>query len=150
MDASHERPHHDHADAEARVEEILGRLRAAGGRVTAGRRAIVAGLYSGDDHHVTAEDLAARVAVDRSTVYRTLDALERLDVVARVDLGQGRAVYHLVDHAHHHLVCERCGAVVQLDEAALDPVAAAVDAAHGFALAARRLTLTGTCRRCRG
>lgn len=150
----HERPHHSHDDVDQRVEEVLERLRAAGGRVTDGRRAIVTGLYAGDDHHVTAEELAARLRSDhpdlaRSTVYRTLEALERLDVVARVDLGKGGAVYHLVDHVHHHLVCDRCGAVVQLPSDALDGLAGQVEAAHGFALSGQPVTLAGTCRRCR-
>ncbi len=52
-----------------------------------------------------------------STVYRFLDELERLGVVDHVHLGHGPAVYHLASDAHHHLVCDRCGAVEEVPEA---------------------------------
>lgn len=149
-------PHH-HPSPEAHrasVDAALAALRDAGGRVTEGRRAIVTAVLAGDDHHVTADELAAALRADHpglalSTVYRTLDALEELGIVARVDLGQGRAVYHPIDHAHHHLVCSTCGAVEEVPGDLLDPLAADLDARFGFALARQQLTLTGTCTRCR-
>jgi Fur family ferric uptake transcriptional regulator len=141
----------DHRDA---VDAALVALREAGGRVTDGRRAIVAAVLDGDDHHVTADELAAALRADYptlavSTIYRTLEALEELGIVARVDLGQGRAVYHPIDHAHHHLVCSRCGRVEEVPDEALAPLAADLDDRVGFALARQQLTLTGLCRTCR-
>lgn len=148
---------HHHPSPEAHresVEAALAALREAGGRVTEGRRAIVNAVLAGEDHHVTADELATALRADHptlavSTIYRTLEALEDLGIVARVDLGQGRAVYHPIDHAHHHLVCSTCGAVEEVTEAALAPLAIDLEARVGFVLAARQLTLTGTCRRCR-
>lgn len=83
-----------------------------------------------------------------STIYRTLEALEELGIVARVDLGQGRAVYHPIDHAHHHLVCTTCGTVEELPDAALAPLARDLASRTGFTLSHQQLTLTGTCRSC--
>jgi Fur family ferric uptake transcriptional regulator len=147
------RPHAASEVAE-REAEILDALRADGGRVTTGRRGIVRALLSSPDHHVTAEDLAAAVQaahpeVHLSTVYRTLDALEERGVVDRVLLGSGRAVYHLTDHdhAHHHLLCGGCGAVVEVHDEDVEALRAAVRAAHGFELSGR-LVLPGRCRRC--
>jgi Fe2+ or Zn2+ uptake regulation protein len=150
----HERRAHVHDDVPERIEAVLALLRASGGRVTSGRRAIVAALFTGDDHHVTAEDVAERVQADYpdlalSTIYRTLETLEELDVVARVDLGLGSAVYHLVDHVHHHLVCDGCGRVIEVPDDVIAPLARAVDERDGFALSRQRLTLTGLCARCR-
>ena len=111
MGPAHHRHPHTHGDADDDVEAILDALRADGGRVTTGRRAIVRALFTGPDHHVTADDVAALVQADHpdvhlSTVYRTLESLEALGVVDRVNLGAGPAVYHLTDHVHHHLVCD--------------------------------------------
>jgi Fe2+ or Zn2+ uptake regulation protein len=137
-----------------RVEGALGRLRADGGRVTPARRAVVAALYEGDDHHVTAEDVARSVTarhpeVHLSTVYRALEALERADVVSRLDLGAGGAVFHLVDHEHHHLVCQACGAVTEVPDADLAALRRRLRERHGVDLASTGQTLTGTCRACR-
>lgn len=160
MPTDHARPHHrgDHPhsadEVDARIAATLELLRRDGGRITTARRAIVTCLYGGDDHHVTAEDVAAVVQVDHpdvhlSTVYRTLESLERLDVVAKVDLGPGPAVFHLVDHAHHHLVCTHCGAVTEAPADVVDTLARELDSRFGFAAAPHRLTISGLCRDCR-
>lgn len=142
------------AEVEERVDAALEVLRADGGRVTTARRAIVAATLGGEDHHVTADEVAARVQAEHpdvalSTVYRTLEAMEERGIVARIDLGHGRAVFHPVDQAHHHVVCAACGRAESLAPAAVASLAAELDARLGFALAPDHLTLTGVCRRCR-
>ena len=134
------------------MERILALLRADGGRVTTARRALIEALLAARAH-VTADDLAARVQaahpeVHRSTVYRTLDALERLGVVVHSHLGHGGGVYHLADERHQHLVCETCGAVVELPDAELVPLARAVRKRYGFTIAPGHFALVGTCRTC--
>ncbi|HYI60729.1 MAG TPA: transcriptional repressor [Acidimicrobiales bacterium] len=151
----HHRAPHVHHDVAARVDAALARLRADGGRVTPARRAVVAALYGGPDHHVTAEDVARAVAhshpeVHLSTVYRALEALERAGVVARLDLGATGAVFHLVDHEHHHLVCRSCGAVTEVADGDLDGLRRHLRARYGVELGATGQTLAGTCRSCPG
>lgn len=141
-------------DVEATVESILTEMRAEGGRVTTGRRAIVRSLVAASDHHVTADDLAAQVQaehpdVHRSTVYRTLDSLEALGVLHRIPFGVGGAVYHLVDHAHHHLVCTRCGSVVEAPAGLFSPIAEQVEAETGFSLDRAHVMISGLCAACR-
>ena len=146
-------PGHAHDDAGHRVDEILDALRVAGGRVTTGRRAIVNALYDAGDHHVTADDVARFVQADHpdvhlSTVYRTLESLEEIGIVTRVVLGAGPVVYHLADQVHHHLRCERCGAVTEVPGEVLDPLARRLAAEYDFALTDAHLVLTGTCAAC--
>lgn len=155
MTGADDRPRSGRTQPEAldRVEAILALLRSDGGRITTGRRSIVTALLTATDHHLTADDVAAIVQaehpdVHQSTVYRTLDALEHLGVVNRVNLGQGGAVYHLTDHVHHHLVCESCGAVVEIDEAAMAGLSAELRSRHGVTLSAHNVALSGRCRAC--
>ena len=135
-----------------RAEGVLAAIRASGVRVTAPRRAVVEALVAADDH-VTADDLAARIAVAApdvhlSTVYRTLDALERLGVVTHVHLGHGRAVYHLTDRMHQHAVCEACGAVVELPDDVLGEVQARLRRETGFEIDPHHFALVGRCAHC--
>jgi Fe2+ or Zn2+ uptake regulation protein len=135
-----------------RLERILALLRAEGGRVTSARRALVEALLSADAH-MTAEDLAARVQsahpeVHRSTVYRTLDALERLGAVVHSHLGHGGGVYHLADERHQHLVCEECGAVVEVPDAVFTPLARTVRRRYGFTIEPGHFALVGRCKGC--
>lgn len=134
------------------TEPILGLLRAQGGRVTTSRRAILV-AFLGSGGHVTAEALTASVQVDQpdvheSTVYRFLDELERLGVVDHVHLGHGAAVYHLASDTHHHLVCEECGAVVEVPEEAFAELRIRLHDEFGFALRPRHFAVTGRCRAC--
>lgn len=131
----------------------MDRFAAAGGRRTAPRRAIVETVVQVGGH-VTADDVAARVqerfpTVNLSTVYRTLEALEELDVLDHVHLGHGRAVFHLTERGHQHLYCERCERVETIPVEKLDGLRRLLDEEHGFALDDRHFALSGLCRRCR-
>ncbi len=134
------------------VDDILLRLRNAGGRLTEPRRAVIEALVS-VSVHPTADDLAEQVAltnpsVHKSTVYRTLDALTELGLVEHVHLGHGRAVYHLAGDDDLHLLCDRCGAVAHIGADVLDPSRAAIEADTGFVLEAGHFALPGLCQTC--
>lgn len=139
----------------ARYDQIVALLRRDGGRLTAARKAVVRALLEADDHHLTAADVTASVRdldpdFQESTVYRTLDRLVELGVVDHVHLGHGAAVYHLTDerHRHHHLVCSRCGRVIEASPSLLDAVARTVKREHGFVLEAGHFALGGLCAEC--
>ena len=154
MSPAHHREAHTHADVDEQEAEILGLLRADGGRVTTGRRAIVRALLTGPDHHVTAEDVARTVQADHpdvhlSTIYRTLDSLAEHGVVERVNLGAGAVIYHLTDHAHHHLLCTECGSVTEVPADLFRDLARLVDQRYGFKMPARHVAVAGRCADCR-
>ena len=134
------------------ADGILALLRARGGRVTSGRRSILEALL-GSGGHVSAEALTATVQAGRpdiheSTVYRFLVELERLGVVDHVHLGHGAAVYHLASDAHHHLVCDTCGTVVEVPEATFDDLRHHLRDDFGFVVKPRHFAVTGRCREC--
>ena len=138
----------------AQVDEILDRMRAAGGRITSARRALVTALLEADGHP-TAEGLAAAVQahqpdVHQTTIYRILDDLEHLGIVEHTHLGHGPAVYHLSESAHPHVVCERCGVVISVDRKAFDALARQLREKHQFVLHPGHFAVTGRCRDCAG
>jgi len=136
------------------VDVILERMRAGGGRITSARRALVTALLEYDGHP-TAEGLAAAVQarqpdVHQTTIYRILDDLERLGVVEHTHLGHGPAVYHLSESAHPHVVCERCGVVVEVERRAFDALARQLWEKHAFVLHPGHFAVTGRCKDCAG
>jgi len=137
-----------------RMDEILDLLRTDGGRVTPARRAVVQVLVDTDDH-ISAEDIAGRVQqampdVAPSTVYRTLEVLERLGQVEHVHLGHGPSKYHLAERVHVHLMCRGCDRVIELPDTYLDDLATRLAADHGFVLEPRHFALLGRCKDCGG
>jgi Fe2+ or Zn2+ uptake regulation protein len=134
------------------AEELVAALRTAGLRVTAARRAVCGVLADAPEDHLSAADIVERVSdeeVDPSTVYRILDTLEGLGLVHHVHLGHGAGAYHLTgSHRHHHLVCESCGAVVDVPLAELRGAIDAVTAPHGFVADDAHFAIVGRCASC--
>ncbi|HEU0027882.1 MAG TPA: Fur family transcriptional regulator [Ktedonobacterales bacterium] len=138
---------------EMRHEDPAGRLRRLGVRVTPQRVFVLEALEL-NSGHMTAEEImqwASRryPALNLATVYRTLDLLTEVGLVAQTDLGGGAASYELVgDSPHHHLACERCGAVIEMDEALLEGLRDEALRVHGFHARPRHLAIYGVCRSC--
>ena len=130
-------------------------LRQRGRRITRQRRLIWDTLVAEPEAHLSAEEVARRVreqlpGVDASTVYRTLDMLVREGLVRRTDLGASRAFFEpAADHLHHHVVCERCGAVVHLHDEEIGDVRERVERATGYALSRTDMSFYGVCPACR-
>ncbi|MFN8591801.1 MAG: Fur family transcriptional regulator [Thermomicrobiales bacterium] len=130
---------------------LADRLRRVGQRVTAQRLVILGALEQGE--HLSADEIFARVApqlpaVNRSTVYRTLELYRDLGLVSETDLGEGVRQFELIDEPHHHLICHGCGAILELDDDLVAPLRQAVQERYGFAPAIDHLAVFGFCAAC--
>ncbi|NIH67418.1 Fur family transcriptional regulator [Modestobacter marinus] len=134
---------------------LAAELRARGLRLTSQRQRVLAAVAALE--HGTPEEIGARLradagpggaAPDTSTVYRTLELLERLGLVWHTHLGKGAPIYHAAQHPHLHVVCQSCGEVQSVDPALLDGAAERLGAQLGFTLDVGHVALSGTCRAC--
>jgi Fur family transcriptional regulator, ferric uptake regulator len=134
---------------------LAAELRARGLRLTSSRQRVLAAVAALE--HGTPEEIHARLraeagpggaAPDTSTVYRTLELLERLGLVWHTHLGKGAPVYHAAQHPHLHVVCQSCGQISSADPAVLDGAAERLAAELGFTLDVGHVALSGTCRAC--
>ena len=130
------------------------RLAAAGERVTR-QRLLVADALASHGLRITAQGLYDRLRrreprIGRATVFRTLEALVAAGVARRLE--QDGHVYGYVacrpEH-HHHLACDRCGRVEEIEEGYITPVAERVAADLGFTIDDARLDFYGLCAACR-
>lgn len=138
--------------AEDRVDALVALVRQRGGRVTTCRRAVIEALASSREH-VTADDLMERVHarhpdIHRSTIYRSLADLEALGILDHVHLGHGRAVFHLSDDTHQHVVCEGCGHVIEVPGEVFRPLEQVLLADYGFRLQPGHFAVIGHCAHC--
>ncbi len=135
------------------AQPVADRLRQAGERVTA-QRLLIADALARGGRQVTAQDLYARLrrespGIGRATVYRTLEALVSAGVARRLELeGHVSAYVACRPQHHHHLACERCGRVEEIDEGYIAPVAVRVAKELGFRIDDARIDFYGTCARC--
>lgn len=134
------------------MDAVIKNFRASGGRITHARRSVLQALVTARTH-VTAEDLMNIVQsespeIHLSTVYRTLEALENLGAVDHVHLGHGRAVYHLTDNAHQHIVCEKCSSVEEVPSELFAQLEKNLMDNYRFKVRMNHFAVIGTCRKC--
>lgn len=137
------------------VSKDTAELRPKAMRNTNQRKAVLLAL--GDLHgtHPTASDIYGAIRVRNAqiglaTVYRTLDAMvERGDVAA---VRTGSAVrYDLTHDRHHHIVCQLCGLVTDVDASEVpSELIAFFERETGFDLKDASIQLNGTCASCSG
>jgi Fe2+ or Zn2+ uptake regulation protein len=131
--------------------ELTELFRAQGLKVTPQRQGIFRVLHD-NPQHPTAESVSAEVSQDMPTislrtVYQTLNDLASMGELHQLDLGTGSSRFDPNLEPHHHLVCDRCGTVIDV---AIDATAVSVPPAQrdGFTIDSTQIVFRGTCAGC--
>jgi Fur family transcriptional regulator, ferric uptake regulator len=148
-------------ETELSEDALLDAMERQGLRRTRPRQALVAlvalvARWSRAGVDFTAESLWRAVRaeapdVGRATVFRAIEALTGLGLLDRVSFADGAERYHAVAPSgrhHHHLTCDRCHRVVNIDICLPDTARRAVASREGFALSGHRVELFGRCAQC--
>lgn len=142
--------------AGAWVQHAEQQLRAAGHRASVPRSAVL-NLVGRQDCVLSAREIADELRasgreVGVATVYRTLEVLESMRLVQRLDVGGTSARYEPAmpggEHHHHHLVCERCGKVTPFEDAKLERAIDDLGDRLDYLVADHDVVLRGSCPRC--
>ncbi len=127
--------------------ELAVRLRERGLRMTSQRQQVLDAVR--ELEHATPEQVAAAVAgVDLTTVYRALELLEDLGLVAHTHLGHGAPSYRMAGDHHVHIVCHDCGSVVDAAPALARGLRDRLRTQHDFELDLSHFTVFGRCGDC--
>lgn len=135
------------------VTDIGTVVRAKGRRLTPQRSRVLAVITARG--HATPEEIVAAIATDggppmpASTVYRNLEALQQIGLVAHTHVDHRVPSYHLADHATHiHLACRGCGRVEEVPAEVGREFAEAVRARTGFVAEMTHAAVHGRCAEC--
>lgn len=126
-------------------DEAERRLREQGARMTAQRLAVLE-ILSGNRTHPTADEIVADVrdrlgCVAPATIYNTLETLEELGFVRRIDGLEPRAHFDPDTSEHQHAICLRCKRVWDVEQ-----MEAPDDLPEGFEVT--DILVQGTCGQC--
>jgi Fur family ferric uptake transcriptional regulator len=146
-------PHETRADWAARATERL----AQSGYRHGGARAAVIELLDRQGCALSALEVEAALnaegerRVSRASVYRILEELEALGLIARLELGRGLARFEpaRMEGHHHHMVCDRCGEIIPFEDEGLERSIARLARSTAFAVADHDVVLHGACADCR-
>lgn len=140
------------------IEKLKGNLKEKGYKLTPQRRAIVDNIIKNEGSHLTTEELYDFVKkecpeIGLATVYRTVQLLEDLGVVSKLDLNDGCYRYELVhedeNHHHHHLICSNCGKVIEVQGDLLEVLEHEIESKYDFKIKNHSVKFYGICNECK-
>ncbi len=96
-------------------------------------------------------ELAKRTpSVDRVSIYRNLKLFSALGITQTIiqgwtpltELAEPFSVHH------HHMTCEQCGKIIEIEDGVLEKVLSSIVTKHNFVLTKHLVELTGLCETC--
>ncbi|WP_265450535.1 Fur family transcriptional regulator, partial [Clostridium sp. cpc1] len=139
-------------------DSIKERLREEGYKLTTQRRAILDAIIENSGSHLSPEEIYEVVKlkypeIGLATVYRTLQLLEQLDIVCKLNFDDGCNRYELNsdsnDHHHHHLICLNCGKVIEVKLDLLENLEYEIEREGKFKIVDHNVKFFGYCIECR-
>lgn len=140
-----------------KIENLKLILKEKGYKLTPQRRSILDEIIKNEGSHLTTEEIYDLVKVNcpeigLATVYRTVQLLEEMGVLYKLDLDDGCSRYELCDedesHQHHHLICQNCGKVIEVEGDLLEELEQGIEKKYNFKIKNHSLKFYGICDNC--
>jgi Fur family ferric uptake transcriptional regulator len=130
-------------------------IKEQGLKATAQREDIAQAFFS-TNRHISVEELYNEVRrlnprVGYATVYRTVKLLKECGLAAERHFADGQARFENVEAERHHdhLICERCGRIVEFIQPQIEQLQEAVAQRFGFIATNHKMEIYGICKECR-
>jgi Fur family ferric uptake transcriptional regulator len=141
---------------QASEKQIFQNFASSKGLKSTRQRDMILDCFLSCDQHLSTEELYLKLkesmpGIGFATVYRTLKLFAESGIAREIQFGDGQTRYeHLHDGEHHdHLVCTRCGAIMEFENETIEKLQAEVARNHGFTIINHKLELYGICAKCK-
>lgn len=127
-------------------------------KFTKQRQIVLQAFLDSKENHLSAEDVFGMVKdedpdIGLATIYRSLELFTSLELLKKLDFGDGRSRYELndrtMDTVHHHLICLGCGKVIEFSGDFLDGLKEQMERENDFEIVDSQLKVYGYCSECR-
>jgi Fur family transcriptional regulator, ferric uptake regulator len=141
----------------------LNKLQNDGYRLTNSREAVIQ-VLSNSQKHLSIEEIFLETKKIHSnagiaSIYRTLDLLVELGFVHKLEFGEGKARYEIINQNnkninHHHLVCTKCGLIIDYDELLDEEIETSkrtvnkLEKQYEFTIQKHNIQYFGICKNC--
>ncbi len=116
----------------------------------------IARVFFNSDRHISVEELCSEVRqinprVGYATVYRTLKLLKECGLAAERHFADGQARFEKIEAEHHHdhLICERCGRIIEFVHPEIEALQEEMARRFGFVATTHKMEIYGICQECR-
>ena len=135
--------------------ELINEIKSSGKRVTEPREIICKILEKSGHEHFTAEALFKKAkkvnsSIDLTTVYRTLDMLEELNLIEHAHRIHQSGIYFTKHKKNQvHLSCESCSEIIDIEEKTQKQIESLLKKDSGFKNINSHFTYSGLCKNCK-
>ncbi len=137
------------------LEEFKTLLKENNLKYTTQREVILKTLYKYDTHfspeelHRVVRKKFPKLNIGITTIYRTLNLLEKNSMVSSISFGSQGKKFELNNKPHHdHLICISCGEIVEFEDKKIEKKQEKIAASHGYVLTGHIMQLYGHCLKC--
>ncbi len=135
------------------VENLVEKFRSVDFKITPQRLGIFK-ILEGNHNHPSAEDIFTKIkktypTTSFTTVYKTLDVLEKMGEVLKITIDNKRMHYDPNTFTHHHIICLDCGKISDIYEDSISPTLPD-KIQNEFVLSRYHVSFYGTCKDCLG
>lgn len=138
-------------------KQIVEAFRNKGYKLTRQRRITIEVLQTKGNEHFSVDELYQEVKrknpeVGKSTIYRTVQICEEMGIVTRRNFDDGFSRFELCEldekHWHHHLICMKCGKVIEMQDDYLEALEKEIEEKKDFIIINHELKVYGYCSDC--
>ncbi|MDR1773853.1 MAG: transcriptional repressor [Clostridioides sp.] len=140
-------------------EVLKDKLKATGFKITPQRRAVIEVMINNSELHLSSEEIYDLVRKDcpeigLATVYRTMQLLDEVGAISKLNLDDGCVRYELNlhegnAHNHHHLICKNCGKIIEVKDDLLDSIERQIEDVYDFKITDHEVKFYGMCNNCK-
>jgi len=119
------------------------------------QRDLILDIFLSGHEHLSAEELYLKVkasspGIGQATIYRTLKLFVDAGLAREMTLPDGQTRYEqqIAGEHHDHLICTRCGAIVEFEDETIERQQQEIARRHGFTLVNHKMQLCGLCPAC--
>lgn len=140
------------------LNQVLSVIKENGHKLTPQRRYIIEIMMKNNQEHWSTEEIYDEVKkvcpeIGIATVYRTIQMLEELDLLTKHHFSEGCSRYEFTDetkdHNHHHIVCTKCGKVMEIQDTYFDELERHIQDDINFNITNHTVTFYGVCKDCK-
>ena len=127
-------------------------------KLTTQRRTVLNVFIENPGEHLNADEVYKILCgqgqdIGLATVYRSLDLLADLDILQKMEFGDGCSRYEIKtmtpdEHQHHHMKCMKCGKVFEFQGDLLDKLEKDISQKSGFQIVDHQVIFYGYCKKC--
>jgi len=132
------------------MKDFTNILRTHNLKATPQRLAILEIIFS--HRHINIDKLYDEVkqkfdSISLATIYKNINAMTKNMLLQEIKLPNEKNVYEMIKEEHSHLLCNKCGKVIDIQVETKD-ITKDIEKKYDFTISQSDVVLSGTCKKC--